>query len=97
SPGYAQSSFTITGRGGLPPNPKDILTADTAQVDWVAVKPSNPSLPPVTTKPSTSTPKSIVEATGTTLNSKGQIVLAANSSTITDNTSRKNPIKCHGN
>ncbi|MGF1672597.1 MAG: beta strand repeat-containing protein, partial [Rivularia sp. (in: cyanobacteria)] len=32
SPGYAQSSFTITGRGGLPPNPKDILTADTAQV-----------------------------------------------------------------
>jgi len=99
SPGYAQSSFTIIGRGGLPTNPKDILTPDTAQVDWVSVKPSNHkgSLPPVTTKPTTSTPKSIVEATGITLNAKGQIVLAANSSTITDNNSRKNPIKCHGN
>ncbi|MEA5598456.1 filamentous hemagglutinin N-terminal domain-containing protein [Rivularia sp. UHCC 0363] len=98
SPGYAQSSFVITGRGGLPTNPKDVLTPDTAQVDWVSVKPSNHkgSLPPVTTKPTISTPKPIVEATGTTLNAKGQIVLAANPSTINPDASRQQPIKCHG-
>ncbi|MBE9214198.1 filamentous hemagglutinin N-terminal domain-containing protein [Plectonema cf. radiosum LEGE 06105] len=99
SPGYAQSSFTIIGRGGLPTNPKDILTPDTAQVDWVSVKPSNHkgSLPPVTTKPTISTPKSIVEATGVILNSKREVVLTANSSITTyNNTSKNKPIKCHG-
>ncbi|MCL6753868.1 filamentous hemagglutinin, partial [Nostoc sp. CCCryo 231-06] len=39
SPGYAQSSFTITGRGGLPPNPtKDVLPNGTVEVGWVALK-----------------------------------------------------------
>ncbi|MEH2458802.1 MAG: hypothetical protein V7K34_16015, partial [Nostoc sp.] len=98
SPGSAQNRFVITGRGGLPPNPKDILTPDTPQIDWVSLKPSsnNRSLPPVTSEPTTSTPKRIVEATGATLNAKGQIVLSAKSSTATLNTSRQNPIQCHG-
>ncbi|MEH2295600.1 MAG: S-layer family protein, partial [Nostoc sp.] len=98
SPGSAQNRFVITGRGGLPPNPKDILTPDTPQIDWVSLKPSsnNRSLPPVTSEPTTSTPKRIVEATGATLNAKGQIVLSAKSSTSTLNTSRQNPIQCHG-
>ncbi|MCC5620444.1 filamentous hemagglutinin N-terminal domain-containing protein [Nostoc sp. CHAB 5715] len=98
SPGYAQNRFVITGRGGLPANPKDILTPDATQIDWVSFKPSNNnrSLPPVTNKPTTSTPKRIVEATGAVLNAKGQIVLSANSSTATPHTSRQNPIQCHG-
>ncbi len=98
SPGYAQSSFVITGRGGLPGNPKDILTPDAVQIDWVSVKPrnNNRSLPPVTSKLTTSTPKRIVEATGAMLNAKGQIVLSANSSTATPHTSRQNPIQCNG-
>ncbi|MEH2167914.1 MAG: filamentous hemagglutinin N-terminal domain-containing protein [Nostoc sp.] len=98
SPGYAQNRFVITGRGGLPPNPKDILTPDTPQIDWVSLKPrnNNRSLPPVTSKTTTSIPKRIVEATGATLNAFGQIVLSANSSTATLNTSRQNPIQCHG-
>ncbi|MCC5605175.1 filamentous hemagglutinin, partial [Nostoc sp. CHAB 5714] len=42
SPGYAQSSFIITGRGGLPPNPtKDVLPNGTVEVGWVALKPSS--------------------------------------------------------
>ena len=92
-----QSSFVSIGRGGLPPNPKDILTPDTPQIDWVSLKPNNNrSLPPITSEPTTSTPKRIVEATGATLNAKGQIVLSVNSSTATLNTSRQNPIQCHG-
>ncbi|MCG6136872.1 MAG: S-layer family protein, partial [Nostoc sp. LLA-1] len=98
SPGYAQNRFVITGRGGLPANPKDILTPDTAQIGWVSVKPSNHnrSLPPVSIKPTTSTPKRIVEATGAMLNAKGQVVLSANSSTVTSHTSRHNTTQCHG-
>ncbi|MBD2771106.1 filamentous hemagglutinin N-terminal domain-containing protein [Iningainema tapete] len=99
TPGYAQSSFVITGRGGLPPNPKDILTPDTAQIDWVSIKPRNNNrpLPPVTIKPASTTPKPIVEATGATLNAKGQIVLTANSSTVTPSTSKQNLTQCHSN
>ncbi|MCC5662326.1 S-layer family protein [Nostoc sp. XA010] len=102
SPGYAQNRFVITGRGGLPPNPKDILTPDATQIGWVPFKPhnNNRSLPLVTnkptTKPTTSTPQRIVEATGAVLNAKGQIVLTANSSNVTSHTSRQNPIQCHG-
>ncbi|WP_138506869.1 filamentous hemagglutinin N-terminal domain-containing protein [Nostoc sp. PA-18-2419] len=41
SPSYAQSSFIITGSGGLPPNPtKDILPNDAVNVGWVSLKPS---------------------------------------------------------
>ncbi|MEH2169072.1 MAG: filamentous hemagglutinin N-terminal domain-containing protein [Nostoc sp.] len=97
SPDYAQNRFVIAGRGGLPPNPQDILTPDAPQIDWVSVKPThnNRSIPPVTSKPTTSTPKRIVEATGATLNAKGQIVLSANSS-VAPYTFRHNPIQCHG-
>ncbi len=102
SPGYAQNRFVITGRGGLPPSPKDILTPDATQIDWVPFKPSsnNRSLPPVTNKPTnkltTSTPQRIVEATGAVLNAKGQIVLTANSSNATPHTFRQNPTQCNG-
>ena len=97
SPDYAQNRFVIAGRGGLPLNPKDILTPDAPQIDWVSVKPTNNnrSIPPVTSKPTTSTPKRIIEATGATLNAKGQIVLSANSSAA-PYTFRHNPIQCHG-
>ncbi|WP_146195802.1 beta strand repeat-containing protein [Nostoc commune] len=93
SPGYAQSSFIITGRGGLPPNPsKDILPNSTVEVGWVSVKPSNDanwrryanrglrrsSNPPVTTRVVTTTPERIVEATGWAVNKKGEVVLTAN-------------------
>ncbi|MEO1374785.1 MAG: S-layer family protein [Cyanobacteria bacterium J06635_10] len=97
SPDYALSSFVITGRGGLPPNPQDVLTPGAAQIDWVSVKPSNNnrSLPPLTNKQTNGRKKRIVEATGAILNAKGQIVLTANPSSVTsDNTSRKNLVSC---
>ena len=97
SPNTAQSSFEIAGRGGLPPNPQDVLTPGTAQIDWVSVKPgnNNPSVAPLTNKQTTRRNKRIVEATGAILNAKGQIVLTANPSTVTsDNTSRQNLISC---
>ncbi len=98
SPNVAQSRFVITGRGGLPPNPKDVLTPDAAQVNWVSVKPSNNnrSLPPVTSKPTKSTPRRIVEATGAVLNAKGEVVLVAHSPTVTRHADKQNSIQCYG-
>ncbi|MGV0102311.1 S-layer family protein [Nostoc sp. DSM 114160] len=74
------SSFIITGRGGLPRNPYNFLSPDTVMVDWVTLNPStrNRKSPPVTIKPTTDTPKSIVEATGWVINAKGELELTAN-------------------
>lgn len=96
SPGYAQSSFIISGRGGLPPNPTtDILTPDTVNVGWVSLKPSTREgkSSPVTIKPTTATPKPIVEATGWVMNAKGELELTANAPS-TPHGSWQNPVSC---
>ena len=31
----AGSEFTITGKGGVPPNPNDVLSNDSSQFNWV--------------------------------------------------------------
>jgi large exoprotein involved in heme utilization and adhesion len=98
SPNYAQSGFLITGRGGLPANPKDILTPDATEIDWVSLKSShNRSLPPVTNKPTIPTPKRIVEATGAILNANGQVVLTANPPTANFHSPRNIATACRNN
>ncbi|MBD2729726.1 filamentous hemagglutinin N-terminal domain-containing protein [Nostoc sp. FACHB-892] len=97
SPGYAQSSFIITGRGGLPLDPTTdfLTTADTVSVGWVSLKPSTREgkSPPVTIKPTTATPKPIVEATGWVMNAKGELELTANAPS-TPHGSWQNPVSC---
>ncbi|NJM71036.1 MAG: S-layer family protein [Scytonema sp. RU_4_4] len=95
SPNYAQSSFIITGRGGLPPNPKDILTPDAIQVDWVTLNPNidNRNTPSISTNSTNSTPEPIVEATGWVFNAKGEVVFTADTST-TPRSSWQTPTDC---
>ncbi|AUB40475.1 Large exoprotein involved in heme utilization or adhesion [Nostoc flagelliforme CCNUN1] len=93
---FAKSSFTITGRGGLPPNPTtDILPPDLVHVDWISLNPSTREgkSPPVTIKP-TATPKPIVEATGWVMNAKGEVQLIANAPATTPHASWQNPVSC---
>ncbi|MBW4502917.1 MAG: filamentous hemagglutinin N-terminal domain-containing protein [Scytonema hyalinum WJT4-NPBG1] len=98
NPGSRQraSSFLVTGRGGIPASPLDMLTPDAVQVDWVSLNPSsdNRKSPSVTSKPTTATPEHIVEATGWVINSKGEVVLTANPPTITSHGSWQNPVSC---
>jgi large exoprotein involved in heme utilization and adhesion len=92
-----QSSFIITGRGGLPPNPRtDLLTPDAVQVDWVTLKPStqNRSNSSVSTKRTTATPEKIVEATGWVRNEKGEVVLTASAPTVIPHSSWQKPAPC---
>jgi filamentous hemagglutinin family protein len=70
-----ESSFIITGRGGLPSNPKQFLTSDRVEVGWVeesAVGRQNSSLAP------SSYPAAIVEAQRWLLDTNGDINLVGN-------------------
>ena len=85
TPNYAQSSFTIVGRGGLPVNPKDVLNSNSVEVGWASIKPTNqkkPNLSDVNLKSEVSPNKieTIVEATQWYYNNKGEVVLTADSS-----------------
>ena len=96
-PGENQSSFTITGRGGLPPNPtKDIRTLNVVQVDWVTLNPKgeNHSSTSVSTQANISSPARIVEAQGWVINAKGEVVLTADAPTTTLHSSWQNPANC---
>ncbi|GAB4195697.1 MAG: hypothetical protein Fur006_42430 [Coleofasciculaceae cyanobacterium] len=79
------SSFIITGRGGLPPNPNEPLQGDSAIApSWVSLDPEKENnTPPIPTTPPNSTPKQLVEANGWIINEQGQVVLTAASPTMT--------------
>ncbi len=96
SVGKNQSSFIITGRGGLPPNPREPLSSDAVQVDWVTLNPKteNRSRPSVTKNPTPATPVQIVQATGWTRNAKGEVVLTADAPTATSHSSWQTPANC---
>jgi filamentous hemagglutinin family protein len=103
TPGYAQSSFIITGRGGLPSNPtKDVAAPDGVEVGWVSLKPRGDAKDglrlrnssSVITKPISNMPERIVEASGWSVNKKGEVVLTANVSN-TRRSSWQNAIACN--
>jgi filamentous hemagglutinin family protein len=96
SPNYAKSSFIITGRGGLPPNPKDILTPDAIEVDWVTLNPEidKNSRTNISTNPNTTPPAPIVEATGWVFGPKGEVIFTAQAPTQQQNSWQTLP-KCH--
>ncbi|GAA6617175.1 filamentous hemagglutinin N-terminal domain-containing protein [Scytonema sp. NUACC26] len=99
SPNYTQSSFIITGRGGLPPNPNEALSPDAVEVDWVALNPEaeKNSSTNISTNPNSTTPASIVEATGWVFGSKGEVILTAQAVPVQHQSSWQTLPKCHEN
>ncbi|AUB37484.1 Large exoprotein involved in heme utilization or adhesion [Nostoc flagelliforme CCNUN1] len=98
SPGYAQNSFIITGRGGLPPNPREAFSSNIVRPEWATLGPSNDINSQQTIKenpPIPTPPAPIIEATGWGTNAKGEIVLTANASTGTPHKSwQQSPVTC---
>ncbi|MEJ1931426.1 filamentous hemagglutinin N-terminal domain-containing protein [Nostoc sp. NIES-2111] len=86
--GRSRGSFTITGRGGLPNSPNEVLYSDTVLADWIPM--NNVGTTPNTTinAISTTTPTKIVEATAWAVNSQGEVILTANAPITT-------PYNCH--
>ncbi|WP_335153937.1 two-partner secretion domain-containing protein [Nostoc sp.] len=91
----AKSSFTITGRGGLPPNPGEALSADAVQVDLVGSNSEvgKSSTPAVSTNPINPTPTRIVEANGWVTAANGDVILT-NAPTLTPHSSWQRTADC---
>jgi hypothetical protein len=92
--GQNQSKFVVTGRGGLPLNPREAFNNnDTVRVDWVTLSPNsdNRNQTVTTTIP---TPAPIVEATGWVINAKGEVFLTASAPTGTPHSSWQRPTTC---
>ncbi|HEY9799179.1 MAG TPA: filamentous hemagglutinin N-terminal domain-containing protein [Leptolyngbyaceae cyanobacterium] len=87
--GRNPNSFTITGRGGLPNSPNEVLSSDAVLTEWIAVDNVEKSSNTSTNKISTPTETKIVEATGWTVNSQGKVVLTANTPTTLHNSWQK--------
>jgi filamentous hemagglutinin family protein len=80
-----KSSFTITGRGGLPPNPSDPLTNDAVWVDWITLQDRQGNVNGAATdaNPTHSQPTQLVEAQSWVIGSEGQVILTAAAPTVT--------------
>ena len=95
---YEGSEFYITGRGGLPPNPRDIRPGTSlVELDWVedetesAIESSQRPDRPFT---QTEHP-SLIEAQGWYTNEIGQVVLTANPISPTSHSSGIAAVDCH--
>jgi filamentous hemagglutinin family protein len=91
-----QSKFVVTGRGGLPDNPSEVLSSDTVWSDLrlPTTATRNPSREPSATQPANSTPKQLVEAQGWVINEKGQVVLTAQAVPVVPHSSWQTTTAC---
>lgn len=92
------NKFTVTGRGGLPPNPGNPLTSNTVLTDWAtlsATETNNPSQE--ASAVIKHSPAAMVEAQGWMIDSRGRrrVVLTAQAPQVTPNSS-KLTTSCNG-
>ncbi len=106
-----QSEFIITGRGGIPPNPREYLRSNPVQVDWVSLgedanRPSDTSSRETQGRRSRGNSQNkknvnppvneIVEAQGWVVDSNGDVILVAQAPNKTPHGSWYNPASCKG-
>jgi hypothetical protein len=96
-----ENRFTVTQRGGLPPNPNEMLQNESVVTNWVTL--NTPEKKPVGNTSSipanTSVSKSAqyVEAQGWVIDEKGEVVLTAQSPTATPyNPTQTSGFSCNG-
>ncbi len=92
--GDNESKFTVTGRGGLPSTPNDLLTSDLVLDDFGTLATANPpTSEPV--KPASSSPhKQLVEAQGWIIAADGKVILTALAPSVTPHTPALTPASC---
>ncbi|BAY90646.1 MULTISPECIES: two-partner secretion domain-containing protein [unclassified Tolypothrix] len=94
--GNNQSSFTVTGRGGIPSSPTETLNSDAVLADWIAVDRVGETAtgPTVSQNYPKSAPAKLVEATGWAITPKGEVVLTANTANVTPYSSWQKQTNC---
>ncbi|HEY9668083.1 MAG TPA: filamentous hemagglutinin N-terminal domain-containing protein [Coleofasciculaceae cyanobacterium] len=89
------SSFTVTGRGGLPPSPNDPLQGESMITNWASLDSDEENhTSPATTTPKSSVPRQFVEAQGWYFNEKGEVVLTASAPEVTPQEQWFDPAEC---
>lgn len=95
--GRLANQFVVTGRGGLPDNPSQMLSNDTVWSDLrsptrlALYRPSSESVK----QPTNPITEQLVEAQGWVVNNKGEVVLTAAASSTTPHDSWMTPAGCH--
>jgi filamentous hemagglutinin family protein len=98
--GSAQrSSFTITGRGGLPPGPNDILQNESVITNWVTADPHTNPRPRNDTSPNphrsaTRQTPALIEAQGWVYGPNGEVILTAQAPHVTPHSPTLTPPTC---
>jgi filamentous hemagglutinin family protein len=91
-----RSSFTITGRGGLPPSPNEPLQTESVITNWVTLDSDTENkTPAISTKSRTSVPSKLVEAQGWIINEQGRVVLTASLPKVTPQGEWLPPVECN--
>ncbi|GET43268.1 filamentous hemagglutinin family outer membrane protein [Microseira wollei NIES-4236] len=85
---FADNEFFITGRGGIPPTPREALSHNAIEVDWVTPNPQVQGSRGAGEQGSRGAgespiPSEIVEATGWVRGANGEVILTANPPTAT--------------
>ncbi|WP_293146343.1 MULTISPECIES: S-layer family protein [unclassified Microcoleus] len=73
----AVSEFTITGKGGIPANPNDLLSSDSTQFSWVEPAVGGSQNLQATKAEIEIPPQPVIPAQGWVMNADGQITLVA--------------------
>ncbi|HEY9600079.1 MAG TPA: S-layer family protein, partial [Allocoleopsis sp.] len=91
-----RSSFTVTGRGGLPPSPNDPLRGETVITNWVTLDSEDENRDRTASPPNstTTTTNQLVEAQGWIIGSDGQVILTAQAPTVTPQTTELTSPSC---
>jgi filamentous hemagglutinin family protein len=88
-----ENQFVVNGRGGLPPNPRERLNAETVLTDWAMLEPEAESRSnTIPDRVVNSAPTQIVEATQWAFNEKNEVILMAAST----NKMRSPALNCNG-
>jgi large exoprotein involved in heme utilization and adhesion len=92
--GEDKNKFTITGRGGLPQSPNEVLTPDMVQDDLGTPVASNPSTRESVKPTPTSPPQQLVEAQGWVVDDLGVVTLVAAAPSVTPHSGALVPASC---
>jgi filamentous hemagglutinin family protein len=89
------SKFTVTGRGGLPQSPTEVISPDMVQDDFGTLATGTQTRTDATPSPrSTNSPKQLVEAQGWMIGSDGKVILTATAPNATPQDGWQTPANC---
>ncbi|BAZ24038.1 filamentous hemagglutinin outer membrane protein [Kalymmatonema gypsitolerans NIES-4073] len=106
-----QSEFIITGRGGIPPNPREVLKSNNVHVDWVSLGEDGNNSSGASSRETqerrserntqnnknvNNPPNEIVEAQGWVVDRNGDVILVAQAPTMTPHGPWFNRASCNG-